>query len=79
MMIAGDAYGIIGGIACSLSSDFTVYLVFTVIGAFIGPISVSASFSLIVESVNPKYRLIQGFSFQYSIGLMVSMIQISVS
>jgi hypothetical protein len=38
----------------------------------IGPIGASASFSLTVESVNPKYRLLQGFSFQYSIGLMLA-------
>ncbi|KAI1726131.1 sugar transporter domain-containing protein [Ditylenchus destructor] len=72
LFIIGDAYSIISGIACALSPSFTVYLWLTAVGSFITPISASTSFSLIVESVNPKYRLIQGFSFQFSLGLMLA-------
>ncbi|KAE9554517.1 hypothetical protein FO519_002273 [Halicephalobus sp. NKZ332] len=70
ILIFGEIYSTLSGIACSLIPSFMVYSVFTIFGSFIGPISAAASFSLIVESVNPKYRLIQGFSFQFSLGLM---------
>ena len=71
-MFIGEAYSFVSGLICAWSPSFTLYLWVTGIGAFISPIGAAASFSLIVESVNPKYRLLQGFSFQYSIGLMVS-------
>uniref|UniRef100_A0A915D8T4 Major facilitator superfamily (MFS) profile domain-containing protein n=1 Tax=Ditylenchus dipsaci TaxID=166011 RepID=A0A915D8T4_9BILA len=72
LIIMGNGYSIVSGLACSLSPSFSVYLWLTAVGAFISPISGSACFSLIVESVNPKYRLIQGFSFQFSVGLMLA-------
>uniref|UniRef100_A0A7E4V3A2 MFS domain-containing protein n=1 Tax=Panagrellus redivivus TaxID=6233 RepID=A0A7E4V3A2_PANRE len=72
VIMVGKAYSIFSGIACALSPSFKIYLIFTFIGTFIGPISASASFSLIVESVNPKYRLIQGFAFQFSVGYMLA-------
>ena len=72
LLIVGEFYGVFSGFASALAPSFTVYSILKIIGSFIGSISGAASFSLIVESVNPKYRLIQGFSFQFSLGLMVS-------
>ena len=72
VFIAGELYGVLSGIACALIPSFTVYSIFMIIGSVVGSISEAASVAWIVESVNPKYRLIQGFSFQYMLGLMVS-------
>uniref|UniRef100_A0A914Y0H5 Major facilitator superfamily (MFS) profile domain-containing protein n=1 Tax=Panagrolaimus superbus TaxID=310955 RepID=A0A914Y0H5_9BILA len=72
IMFIGEVYSLISGLICAWSPSFSVYLWISAVGSLIGPIGASASFSLIVESVNPKYRLLQGFSFQYSIGLMLA-------
>lgn len=62
--------------ACSfaeaLAPSWQVYMVFNVIAHLVGTITASASFPLLIESVHSKYRIVQGYAFQYSIGFMAS-------
>lgn len=72
LVIIGFACTIFCGYAKALTPSWEFYLGLTVLSSLIGTLYVSASFSLMVESVHSKYRMIQGFAFQWSIGYMLA-------
>ncbi|KAK0408588.1 hypothetical protein QR680_004041 [Steinernema hermaphroditum] len=72
LMIFGFGTNLFCGFAQGLTPSWEFYIVVTVIAAITGPVYFGASFALMVESVNSKYRMIQGFAFQWSIGYILA-------
>ncbi|KAI6175800.1 hypothetical protein M3Y97_00728900 [Aphelenchoides bicaudatus] len=60
------------GLMMSLAPTWQIYLMFDVILHFLGVLPVSAAFSLVVETVHSKHRMVQGFAFQYSTGFIMA-------
>uniref|UniRef100_A0A1I7YHT2 MFS domain-containing protein n=1 Tax=Steinernema glaseri TaxID=37863 RepID=A0A1I7YHT2_9BILA len=72
LMVFGFGTNLFCGFAQGLTPSWEFYIVVTVIAAISGPVYHGASFALMVESVNSKYRMIQGFAFQWSIGYILA-------
>ncbi|KAI6187314.1 Ligand-gated ion channel 50 [Aphelenchoides besseyi] len=72
LYVFGMAARLICSIAEALSPTWQIYMVFNVIAHFLGVLPTSAAFSLVVETVHSDHRMIQGFAFQYSIGMILA-------
>uniref|UniRef100_A0A0N5AXE1 MFS domain-containing protein n=1 Tax=Syphacia muris TaxID=451379 RepID=A0A0N5AXE1_9BILA len=73
LMVLGILTETVFGFAQALlTPSWGYYIVFIVINALISPTSLftGAAYSLIMESVNSEYRLIQGCAFQFCLGYM---------
>ncbi|VDD89357.1 unnamed protein product [Enterobius vermicularis] len=71
LMVAGILIETLFGFAqATLTPSWEYYVLFIVLNALVSPVSLftGAAYSLIMESVNSKYRLIQGYAFQFCLG-----------
>ncbi|KAI6236272.1 hypothetical protein M3Y95_00139900 [Aphelenchoides besseyi] len=72
LYVFGMAARLICSIAEALSPTWQIYMIFNVVAHFLGVLPTSAAFSLVVETVHSDHRMIQGFAFQYSIGMILT-------
>ncbi|CAD5219764.1 unnamed protein product [Bursaphelenchus okinawaensis] len=72
LYISGTLVIFLAAITESLSPTWQLYLAISVTASLVGTIRSSASFPLLVESVHSKYRIIQGYAFQHSLGFVIA-------
>ncbi|TKR70084.1 hypothetical protein L596_022152 [Steinernema carpocapsae] len=72
LVIAGFGINLFCGFAQSFTPSWEFYIAITVLSSIAGPVYFGSSFALMVESVNSKYRMIQGFAFQWSVGYILA-------
>jgi MFS family permease len=69
--IAGLCVSIFGGMLIAVVPNWQVYFGINIVKAVLLPTYGGASFTLAMESVGSKWRLIQSFAFQFTIANMV--------
>uniref|UniRef100_A0A914DNU8 Uncharacterized protein n=1 Tax=Acrobeloides nanus TaxID=290746 RepID=A0A914DNU8_9BILA len=72
IIISGYSIQLLCGFLEALAPNMGVYMGIHVIKMFARNLSGGAAFVLAIESVHSKYRLIQAFGFQFSIGYMLA-------
>uniref|UniRef100_A0A914VBZ8 Major facilitator superfamily (MFS) profile domain-containing protein n=1 Tax=Plectus sambesii TaxID=2011161 RepID=A0A914VBZ8_9BILA len=68
LTIIGLGVNVLGGLVSAIAPNWQFYMVVNFINQLTQPIYYGAAFALCMESIGTKWRLIQSFAFQWSLG-----------